>query len=141
MKYTELSKQLFAVNLKTNVCIHCNELFYKAVCTKFIESTDYKDAYEILDYISNSRNQKKWEGFPQYIKDIKHEVLFDVFNCSIDGGGLKPHIFKKGDIIHPMFILIMEEVGYKLRENLIFIDNMEQHIGFVKRIPVSFDSI
>lgn len=139
MEYTELYNQFFVVDLATNICIHCDEAFYKTVCTKFIESTEFEDAYEILDYIADSDKCLKWEGFPQYIKDLKPEELFDVFNCDLDGGGLKPRAFREGDVIHPMFIIIMKEVGYEFKENVIFIDNKEHHIGFVKRIPVLFD--
>lgn len=140
MEYSDLKKQLFVVDLSASVCLHCDASFYKDVCNKFINSTDYEDAREILDYIMDEKQEKEWKGFPKYIETLEHGDLFEVFNCTIDGDGLKLKPFKEGDIIHPMFISILQNVGYLLNESSVIVDNKEYHVGIVEYTPIVNES-
>lgn len=140
MKGSFLKKQLFVVDLTTLTCIHCDTAFYKEVCNRFVESTDYEDAYEMLDYIMNEEQDNLWNGFPEYIKTLKYEELFEVFHCGLDGGGLKPKPFMEADAIHPMFITVIQKTGYTLKQCAATIENEEHCLGIVEYVPKSKES-
>lgn len=125
---------LFIVDLCNLSCLYCDASFYKDVCDRFIKSTVYEDGYDILDYFCSEDAQDTWEGFPDYIKSVKHIDLFEIFNYSISGRGLLPSPFTEGDKIHPMFIEVIRNTGYQLIECSIVFKGKEHYAGLVKLV-------
>lgn len=129
----EFDNSLFAVDLDTLTCLKCDEIFFKYVCQKFIESTEYEDSLDILEYFIGEENEYAWVGFPTYLNKIKHSELFVVLNCGLDCSGPKVSPFCVGDSIHTMFLEIVKHCGIKLDEYTTMSCDKTLHIAVVNK--------
>ena len=130
---SEFENSLFVVDLDTLTCLYCDELFFKYVCQKFMESTNYEDSIEILSYFIEEENEYAWDGFPIYLKKITHSELFEVLNCSLNCSGIKASPFQVGDLIHPMFLEIVKQCGIKIDEKRTMVENKNSHVALVNK--------
>ena len=106
-----LSEELMAIDMEQLRCLRCSPEFYGDICRRFIASTAYRDPYEMMEYLIGEENERAWRGFPEYIREISHRELFDVFNIKVSGEGVVPKGFSEGDKIHPMLLKVLEQQG------------------------------
>lgn len=124
---------LFAVDLDSMTCLKCDEIFFKYVCQKFLESTEYEDSIDILEYFMGEENEYAWKGFPTYLNKIKHSELFAVLNVGLDCSGPKASPFCVGDSIHTMFLEIVKHCGIRLDEYTTMTCEKNRHIAVVNK--------
>lgn len=114
MKFTCSSRFAVAEINSELVCIRFDPSFYKQVCDDFIAVTAFEDGYDILDYCLNFEDDiiKKGQGFPNWICGYTLHSFFEVFHVGLDGGGLKPKPFEFGEVIPPLLIDVLRNLGY-----------------------------